>query len=129
MSSTRNKQYNQELMKNTGLKERQRRIVQQMKIEERRLADLNKSKLEELEKEAKIKQAQVKYALAQEYENTIKEKSIKRKQDYENSLAMEQQNYDIGAKLSLKDSQKEMERKQMERQYRLNIGECSLHNI
>ena len=47
--------YSQELLQNTGLKEKERQIKKQIKDEERRIVDLNVRQLEMMEKESKIK--------------------------------------------------------------------------
>lgn len=82
-------QYNEDLMQTAGLKEKHKQILQRIKEEERRIADMNVSRMEQLEKQAKYKQNQMKLALAREYEQTIKEKKARQLQDIENSAAMD----------------------------------------
>lgn len=82
-------QYNEDLMQTAGLKEKHKQILQRIKEEERRIADMNVSRMEQLEKQAKYKQSQMKLALAREYEQTIKEKKARQLQDIENSAAMD----------------------------------------
>ena len=74
-----------------------------MKEEERRIADHNKSKIEDLERQARIKQQQMKMALAKEYDQTIREKKNKREQDAMNIAKMDRNQMDIGTKLALTD--------------------------
>jgi len=61
-------------MSNFGLKEKQRVIQRQVKAEERRLADLNVIRLEEMERQARAKQIQMQKVLEQELLQSIKEK-------------------------------------------------------
>lgn len=64
-------------MRNAGLKEKQKEIQQSIKEEERLKADRNMSLMEQIEHQNRIKQQQLKFSLAQEYERSIREKNIK----------------------------------------------------
>jgi hypothetical protein len=104
-------------MKNYGLKERQRQINIRVKEEERRIADLNMNKIEKLENQSRINQQQIKYALAQEYEQTISEKRQRRLHDAINKAEIDRRQLDIGTRLSMHKSEKELQRKMLEKEY------------
>lgn len=104
-------------MKNTGLKAKQRQINLETKQEERRIADLNMTKIEKLELQARERQMQMKRALAFEYEQSIREMHQKQLQDALNKAEIDKRQLDIGTKLSMLDSEKENQRKRLEKEY------------
>jgi len=114
--------YSEDLMKNMGLKEKQKQIMQKMKEEERKAADDNQKQQVELERQAQYKQSQMRHSLAQQYEQSIKEKRAKQMADLANNKINQYAQEAIGTKLSLQDSWNEQERKRMEREYRNNLG-------
>lgn len=104
-------------MKNTGLKARQRQINLETKKEERRTADLNMIKIEQLELQARERQIQMKKALAFEYEQSIRETNQRQLQDAMNKAEIDKRQLDIGTKLSMLDGEKENQRKKLEKEY------------
>jgi len=61
-------------------------------------------RIEQLEHQARVKNYQIKMALAKEYEQSIKEKQRRKEEDFKNNEEIERRQLDIGTKLFLEDN-------------------------